>query len=76
MKSHKEFKPELIKLGEKIHHCRVLKNLPAKEIAHKISLTPEAFRNIEKGLTDPSFTTLLLIAKVLQIECSELIRSI
>jgi hypothetical protein len=34
MKSHKEYKPALLQLGERIHHRRVLKNLAAKEIAY------------------------------------------
>ncbi len=76
MKSHKEYKPALLQLGERIHHRRVLKNLAAKEIAHKLSLTPEAFRNIEKGVTDPSFTTLLRITEVLTIDVCELVKGI
>ena len=76
MKSHKEFKPILTELGERIYHRRVLKNLAAKEMAHKLSLTPEAFRNIEKGVTDPSITTLLRITEVLNIEICELLKGI
>ena len=67
MKSHKEFKSALAELGQRIFHRRVLKNFATKEIAAKLSLSPEAYRNIEKGITDPSFTTLLLVAKILQI---------
>lgn len=76
MKSHKEYKPALSKLGERIYHHRVLKNLPTKEIAHMISLSPEAYRNIEKGETDISVTTLLLIAEILKVKCHELIKGI
>lgn len=76
MKSHKEFKPALTELGERIYHRRVLKNLTAKEVAHRISLTPEALRNIEKGVTDPSFTTLLRITEVLNTEVVELVKGI
>jgi transcriptional regulator with XRE-family HTH domain len=76
MKSHKEFSSALTELGERIYHRRVLKNLATKEIAHQIHLTPEAFRNIEKGITDPSFTTLLRITEVLKINVSELVKGI
>lgn len=76
MKSHKQFKPVLLKLGEKIYHHRVIKNLATKEMAHMLSLTPEAFRKIERGESDPSVTTLLLITETLQIDCSELLKSI
>jgi len=76
MKSYKEFKPTLAKLGERIYHRRIYKNLAAKEIAHQLSLTPEAYRNIEKGDSDISFTTLLRITAVLNIEIIELIKDI
>ena len=76
MKSHKEFKPILVLLGERIYHHRVLKNYTTKAIAPLLSLTPEAYRNIEKGESDPSFTTLLLITKVLELDCFELIKSL
>jgi len=76
MKSYKEFKPSLSKLGERIYHQRTYKNLAAKEIAHQLSLTAEAYRNIEKGESDISFTTLLKIAVVLKMEITELIKDI
>lgn len=74
MKSHKEYKTALTLLGNKIYTHRVLKNLTTKEIAAAVSLTPQAFRNIEKGESDPSYTTLLLISETLQIDCSELFK--
>ena len=76
MKSYKELKPSLAKLGERIYHRRTYKNLAAKEIAHQLCLTPEAYRNIEKGDSDISFTTLLKIAIVLNIEITDLIKDI
>ena len=76
MKSHKEFQPVLIDLGEKLYHRRVLKNFPTKKIAPMVSLTPEAYRNIEKGKTDPSFTTFLQITKVLEIDRCELMKTL
>ena len=76
MKSHNEFKPALVQLGERIYHRRVLKNFTAKEVAYKISLSTEAYRNIEKGDSDPSFTTLLMITKILDINSSELINNL
>lgn len=74
MKSYKEFKPHLSTLGERIYNRRMFKNLPAKEIAHRLSLTPEAYRNIEKGGSDISFTTLLKITTVLRIDIADLIK--
>jgi transcriptional regulator with XRE-family HTH domain len=63
----------LINLGEKIYHRRVLKNITTKDIASRVSLSPEAYRNIEKGVTDLSFTTCLSIAKALDIPLQEFI---
>lgn len=76
MKSQKEFKPALEQLGNRIYHRRIIKNYATKEIAAKLSLSPEAYRNIEKGITDVSFTTLLLIAKILQVSCTELTKGL
>lgn len=76
MKSQKKFKPCLAQLGERIHHLRVVKNLTTKDFAHQLSLTSEALRNIEKGESDPSFTTLVLIAEILKIKFTELIKGI
>lgn len=76
MKSFKEFKPALTQLGELIYQKRIRKNLAPKQIAHQLSLTPEAYRNIERGDSDISFTTLLRITTVLNIEISELIKRV
>ena len=74
MKSHKEFKPTLEELGQRIYQLRISKNLTTKQMAPMISLTPEAYRNIEKGESDPSITTVLLICKALKIDLVELVR--
>ena len=76
MKSHKEFKPTLEELGQRIYQLRILKNLTTKQMAPMISLTPEAYRNIEKGESDPSFTTVLLICKALKVELVDLVREV
>jgi len=76
MKSHKEFKPTLQGLGQRIYQTRILKNLTTKQIAPMISLTPAAYRNIEKGESDFSITTCILICKVLEIEFDELVSQI
>ncbi|HMD00140.1 MAG TPA: helix-turn-helix transcriptional regulator [Ferruginibacter sp.] len=76
MKSHKEFKPVLVEIGERIYKRRMLKDLTTKQIAPMISLTPEAYRNIEKGESDPSLTTVLLICKALDISVAALMKNI
>jgi transcriptional regulator with XRE-family HTH domain len=74
MKTDKEFKPSLIELGEKIYHLRILKRFTPKEIAPKLNLSTVAYRNIEKGNCDLSYTKLLHLAEILQIDISELVR--
>ena len=76
MKSHKQFQPFLRRLGEKIYHRRVLKNLVTKEFAPMVSLTPEAYRRIERGESDPSFTTILLIASKLDLDLSQILKEL
>ena len=76
MKSQKELKSTLKLLGQRIYHVRMIKDVATKEIAPMLSLSPEAYRNIEKGACDVSFTTLLLITKILEIDFSELIKTL
>jgi transcriptional regulator with XRE-family HTH domain len=76
MKSQKELKSTLKLLGQRIYHVRIVKDITTKEIAPMLSLSPEAYRNIEKGDCDVSFTTLLLITKILEIDFSELIKTL
>lgn len=76
MKSQKEFRPALRIIGEKIYHSRVLKNMTTKQVAATVSLSPVAYRNIEKGESDPSITTILLIAHVLDIKSYDLIKDL
>ena len=76
MKSHKEFKPTLEELGKRIYQLRILKDLTTKQMAPMISLTPEAYRNIERGESDPSMTTVMLICRALKIEFSELVKEV
>lgn len=76
MKSHPQFKPALLRLGERIRHRRVIRNVATKQIAADLTITPEAYRNIEKGVTDISFTTLLLVAQTLEITGTDLIQGL
>lgn len=76
MKSHKQFKPVLQEIGKRIYKMRLMKDLSPKQVAPLISLTPEAYRNIEKGESDPSFTTYILICKALEVEFAKLIEGI
>ena len=59
-----------------IYQLRILRNLTTKQMAPMISLTPEAYRNIEKGESDPSITTVLLICKALKVDLVELVRGV
>ena len=76
MKSQKELKCTLTQVGQKIYVFRIIKNLTIKEIAPMLSLSPSAYRNIERGACDVSFTTLLLITRILDIDFAELINTV
>ena len=73
MKTDQEYKSALIDLGRRIYHLRVIKELSIKGIAPQLHLSSVAYRNIEKGQCDLSFTKLLHIAKLLEIDISELL---
>jgi transcriptional regulator with XRE-family HTH domain len=76
MKSQPSFKPALFQIGQRIYHHRVIKNITTKEIASKLSLSPEAYRNIEKGNCDFSITTFLMVTSLLKMDVWELMESV
>jgi transcriptional regulator with XRE-family HTH domain len=76
VKSHKEFKPILLALGERIRKQRITNDFAPKQVAAKVYLTAEAYLNIEKGMSDSSITTFLLICEALDIKFNKLIEGL
>ena len=63
-------------IGAKIIYYRTLKSLSQEELAEKIGITQSFLSKIERGVyyNNLSFTTLLQIAKALDIDVCELIK--
>tara|TARA_R110002051_G_scaffold2660_1_gene14282 strand:- start:26712 stop:26987 length:276 start_codon:yes stop_codon:yes gene_type:complete len=68
-KSEKEF---IKKLGDNIVFIRERKLLKQKELSDLLDMDDGSLRRIESGRTNPTTSTLYNIAKVLDIEVSEL----
>lgn len=74
MKTEKEFISKLFELGDKIYRLRISKNYTPKEIAPMLNISTVAYRNIEKGKCDLSFTKLLHLSEILEVDISELVK--
>ena len=62
-------------LGEQIKRIRTAKGLSQKEVLNISGLDKAQFSRIENGKTDPSFSTLVKIAKAIGVSLSELFAS-
>lgn len=58
---------ENIEIGKKIKELRKLKGLTIKEIAEASEMSSSMLSQIERGLANPSITSLKIIAKVLDV---------
>lgn len=67
-----ESKEILIKLGANIKAIRESKNLTQLDIEVKAGIYTSDLSNIENGNTNPSFTKLVRLAKVLGIQLNDL----
>jgi putative transcriptional regulator len=65
---------ELQKLGERIKQLRIDKGLTQFELGSRINKDDSTVARIEAGRTNPTYTTLLLIAEGLGFHISELLR--
>lgn len=62
-----------MKVYEKIHFLRQLKNWSQEEMANKLEMSINGYAKIERGETDVPVSRLEQIAKVLEIELVELL---
>jgi len=72
--SEKEIQKHIEKVGKRIVEFRKEKNLKQYELAYDIDILDSALRRIEKGRTNPTLKTLLLIANALDISVDELVK--
>lgn len=64
------------KIGAKIVYYRLLKDMTQEQLAEKVGISPSYLSKIEHGKYDRNipFTTLLLIARALEIDVCEIIK--
>jgi transcriptional regulator with XRE-family HTH domain len=60
-------------VGENIEQLRQLKKKSVKEMASLLSLSQSAYRNIERGKTEPTITKILQIAAIFNVPHSQLL---
>jgi transcriptional regulator with XRE-family HTH domain len=59
--------------GNKIKHFRLLKGLSQEKMAELLNITPKAYGNIERNITDVNISRLEQIAKVLEVSLPKLL---
>jgi transcriptional regulator with XRE-family HTH domain len=64
-----------MQVGEAIEKVTEAKGLSQKEVALACKMDQSHYSRVENGKTDPSFSVIERIAKVLKIELSELFNS-
>jgi transcriptional regulator with XRE-family HTH domain len=69
----KDIAPEVIELGKRIESIIKSKNLKTRNVAFDADLDVENLRKYIKGRQEMKITTLLRIAKALNVEPSELL---
>ena len=63
-------------MNKSLKDIREENNLTQEQLAKKAGLTYKAYWNIETGKSDPKLSTLINIAKALNIKTADLINSI
>lgn len=61
-------------MAENIKQLRIKKGLTQKDICNKSGLIQSQFSRIERGLVEPSISTLDKLANVLEVSVSELFK--
>lgn len=64
---------EFLKLGLKIKELRVLKGFTQLQLATDIGIEKTNLSRIERGMTNPTYSTLLIISRGLGISVKELV---
>ena len=67
-----EISPEVIALGERIGSIIKEKNLKTREVAHEADMDVENLRKYIKGRQEMKVSTMLKIAKTLEVSVGEL----
>jgi transcriptional regulator with XRE-family HTH domain len=68
-------KANLKKLGANIKRLREIKNLSLRELSYECDIDNSKISKIEKGQINITFTTILQLAKALEVNPSELLQT-
>ena len=68
-------KTNLKKLGANIKRLRETKNLSLRELSYECDIDNSKISKIEKGQINITFTTILQLAKALEVNPSELLQT-
>ncbi len=68
-------KSNLKKLGANIKRLREMKNLSLRELSYACDIDNSKISKIEKGQINITFTTILQLARALEISPSELLKT-
>jgi len=60
-------------LGDCVRELRLAQRLTQRELAERIGLTTQAFARLERGLSLPSFPTLVRLCRVLRTSADHLL---
>ena len=71
-----EKKEVKVSLGEAIKQCRVEKKMTQEFVAERIGVSRQAVSKWESGLSDPSTTNLIALAKLFDITPEELLKNV
>lgn len=63
---------ERILLGKRVKYLRKQKNITQAQFAEKIGLSINYISQIETGIASPTFKTLSMLAKTLEVEIKDL----
>ena len=71
--SESEIQEKITQIGRRIVSIRKEKGLKQFELADKLNISEASLLRIEKGRTNPTYRTLILIADALSISIVELV---
>ena len=71
-----ENKEVLVKLGARLSQIRKIKGLSQQELAALIEYEKSHMSRLERGGTNPTYLTLMKVAKALDISISELLEGL
>lgn len=67
--------PTTMQLGDMIKRVREAKGLSSKEVALSCKMDPSQYSRIERGINDPSYSTIVKIARALKVSVSDLFQA-